>query len=71
MDCSPPRSSVHGILQARIGECVAISFSQGFPGSSDFYLDQQVETKALSSESSELESQMCHILAGWPGEIPL
>ena len=29
MDCSPPGSSVHGILQARILECVAISFSRG------------------------------------------
>ena len=29
MDCSPPASSVHGILQARILEWVAISFSRG------------------------------------------
>ena len=29
-DCSPPGSSVHGILQARILEWVAISFSRGF-----------------------------------------
>ena len=29
MDYSPPRSSVHGILQARILEWVAISFSRG------------------------------------------
>ena len=29
MDCSPPNSSVHGILQARILEWVAISFSMG------------------------------------------
>ena len=29
MDCSLPGSSVHGILQARILECVAISFSRG------------------------------------------
>ena len=30
--CSPPASSVHGILQARILEWVAISFSRGiFP----------------------------------------
>ena len=29
MDCSPPGSSVHGILQARILEWVAISFSGG------------------------------------------
>ena len=28
-DCSPPGSSVHGILQARILECFAISFSRG------------------------------------------
>ena len=28
MDCSPPSSSVHGILQARVLEWVAISFSR-------------------------------------------
>ena len=28
-DCSPPGSSVHGILQARILAWVAISFSKG------------------------------------------
>ena len=29
VDCSPPGFSVHGILQARILEWVAISFSMG------------------------------------------
>ena len=29
MDCSPPASSVHGILQARIQEWVAMPFSRG------------------------------------------
>jgi len=29
MDCSPPDSSVHGILQARIPEWVAMPFSRG------------------------------------------
>ena len=29
MNCSPPDSSVHGILQAKILEFVAISFSRG------------------------------------------
>ena len=29
VDCSPPGSSVHGILQAKILEWVAISFSRG------------------------------------------
>ena len=28
MDCSPPGSSVHGVFQARILECVAMSFSR-------------------------------------------
>ena len=28
-DCSPPGFSVHGILQARILECIAIPFSRG------------------------------------------
>ena len=35
VDCSPPGSSVHGILQARILEWVAISFSRGFSQSRD------------------------------------
>jgi len=29
MDCSPPGTSIHGILQARILEWVAIFFSRG------------------------------------------
>ena len=29
VDCSPPGSTVHGILQARVLEWVAISFSRG------------------------------------------
>ena len=29
MDCSPPGSSIHGILQARILEWVAIALSRG------------------------------------------
>ena len=31
MDCSPPGSSVHGILQASILEWVAMPFSKGLP----------------------------------------
>ena len=31
MDCSPPSSSVHGILQARTLEWAAISFSRDLP----------------------------------------
>ena len=39
MDCSPPGSSVHGILQARILEWVAIPFSKGFSQSRDRWVD--------------------------------
>ena len=35
MDCSLPGSSVHGILQARILEWVAMPFSRGSSGSRD------------------------------------
>ena len=35
MDCSPPGSSVHGILQARVLEWVAVSFSRGSSQPSD------------------------------------
>ena len=36
MDCGPPGSSVHGILQARILEWVAMPFSRGFSWSRDW-----------------------------------
>ena len=42
MDCSPPGSSVHGILQARILDWVAISFSRGSCG---LRTDQLTTTK--------------------------
>ena len=35
MDCSPPGSSVHGILQARILEWIAISSSRESPPTGD------------------------------------
>ena len=31
MDCNPPGSSLHGIFQARILQCVAVSFSRDLP----------------------------------------
>ena len=37
-DCSPPVSSVHGILQARILKWVAIPFSRGFSWPRDWTL---------------------------------
>ena len=50
MDCNPPGSSVHGILQARILEWVTILFSRG---SSWKMLDLLYEANSLPSELSE------------------
>ena len=44
VDCSLPGSSVHGILQARILEWVAISFSRGFSQPRD-------RTRALGADA--------------------
>ena len=47
MDCSPPGSSVHEILQARILEWVTIPFSRGSSQSRD-----QTRSPALQADSS-------------------
>ena len=55
VDCSPPGSSVHGILQARILEWVAISFSRGiFPtqGSNSHLLHWQADSLPMSDLGS-------------------
>ena len=44
MDCSPPGSSVHGILQARILEWLAMPSSRDFP-------DLGIEPESLTSLS--------------------
>jgi len=49
MDWSPPGSSVHGILQARILECVAIPFSRDIP---DPVSQVQTQVKSLSSSGA-------------------
>ena len=53
MDCSPPGSSVHGILQARILEWVAILFSKGEdPGIESVLLHWQEDSSPLSYQGS-------------------
>ena len=52
MDCSPPGSSVHGILQARILEWVAISFSRGSSQPRDKTLYPTLQAVSLPSELS-------------------
>ena len=50
MDCNLPGSSVHGILQARILEWVAISFSRGSS-------DPGIETESPASQADSLVAQ--------------
>ena len=53
MDCSLPGSSVHGIFQARVLECVAIAFSSTFKTQLNYH--SQVPMKPLGSlQSSKL-----------------
>ena len=50
VDCSLPGSSVHGILQARIVEWIAISFSRGSSRPRDRTRVSTLEADALTSE---------------------
>ena len=49
--CSPPGSSVHGILQARILEWVAISFSRGLP-------DPGIEPRSPALQAVSLPTEL-------------
>ena len=51
MDCSPPGCSVHGILQARILEQVAISSSRGSPNSGIETWSPVLQVDSLLSEA--------------------
>ena len=54
MDCSPPGSFVHGILQARILECIIIPFSRILPDQgSKPRSPAALQGDSLSSEPSE------------------
>ena len=58
MDCSPPGSSVHWILQARILEWVAVSFSRGSSQPSDqthvFYIGRGILYHCATWEAPSL-----------------
>ena len=57
MDSSPPGSSVHGILQTRILEWIAIPFSRGTPQPRDQTQDSGTAGRFFNAEP--------------PGKIPL
>ena len=50
IDCSPPGSSVHGVLQARILEWVAIPFSRDLP-------DPGIEPRSPALQANSLPSE--------------
>ena len=50
MDCSPAGSFVHGILQARIPEWVAIPFSRNLP-------DPGIEPRSPTLQADSLPSE--------------
>ena len=57
MDCSPPGSSVHGILQARLLECISSPFSTDLPdpGIEPRLLDCRQIIYCLSHQRSPLQ----------------
>ena len=66
MDCSPPGSSVHGILHARILEWVANPFSRGSPQPRD-----QTQSLALQADSLPSEPPMCLKKVKLPSRVRL
>ena len=50
MDCSPPGSSVHGILQARVLEWVAVLFSRGSSQPKDWTQSPSLQADSLPAE---------------------
>ena len=56
IDCSPPGSSVHGILQSRILEWVAIPFSGDLPDPGT-----ELRSPALQADSSPFEPPGKHM----------
>ena len=65
VDCSPPGSSVPGILQARILQWVAISFSRGSFQPRDWnphLLHWQVDSLLLSLVRSPWPTQVIHLI---------
>ena len=55
VDCSPPGSSVHGILQARILEWAAISFSRGSSRPRDRTQVSRIGGRSFMQETQKIQ----------------
>ena len=77
VDCSPPDSSVHGILQANILKWVVISFSRGSSRPRDrtciscIYLYWQGGSLPLTPPTDITFSRYCYMTELWPVELHL
>ena len=58
MDCSPPGSSVHGTLQARVREWVAIAFSTRPPGNSHSFKNENTENNLNIKTAEKLLNEL-------------
>jgi len=63
MDCSPPGSSVHGILQARILEWVVMPFSRGIFDS----VIKPISPASPGLQANSLPTYSPYICMGFPG----
>ena len=61
MDCSPPGSSVHGILPARVLEWVAIPFSRDLPSPGIKPGSPALQADSLPSEAPGKPHMSCYI----------
>ena len=59
MDYSLPGSSVHGIFQARVLECITISFSRGSSQPRDRTRVSSIQTDTLPYEPLGLQMRKC------------
>ena len=69
MDCSLPGSSVHGILQARILECIAIPFSRGSSQTRDWTWVSSIVGRFFTIWDTR-ESHGEESSRGWDGWMP-
>ena len=69
LDCSPPGSSVHGILQARILEWAAIPFSEDLPNPGIEPKSPALQADSLPTELPVKPKLTCgHTEICWPGQ---
>ena len=65
MDCSPPGSSVHRILQARILEWVALTFSRGSSQPRGWTWVSCIAGRFLTLWATRVNSCECRVCEGW------